>query len=92
MTVEKGNSKLVLYGPDGQPLPRDEREGWQREWDRRFRAQMGHNHGVSFPVSWISGLKREFDRRDEARVAAYAGENDDSKSVLDQLAPIFGRK
>lgn len=28
---------VVLYGPDGQPLPEDRRDGWQREFDRMLR-------------------------------------------------------
>jgi len=57
----------MLYGPNGQPLPVDARTDEQREFDRRFRAQMADNGGQFFSREFICEVKHQFDVRERDR-------------------------
>lgn len=80
----------MLYGADGQPInPSDKREAWQKEWDRRFRSQMGGG-GQYFHPSLTSEVKRQFAIRDEVR--ARAKEEASRHSVMERVIEEYDDK
>lgn len=80
----------MLYGPDGNPLPEDTREGWQKEFDRKLRAQMADNGGQYFPREFVSELKHQFEVRRKIRLQFMAERERTPK--MDAIAERFDEK
>lgn len=79
----------MLFNARGLPIPvtdpsKDLRTPAMKEWDRRFRAQMGDNGGQTFPREWVDKVKRMMFRRDIENAVEKDMEARDSRSSLDE--------
>jgi hypothetical protein len=80
----------MLFGPDGKPLPVDTRTPEQREFDRKFRAQMADNGGQHFKREFITEVKRQFDVR--ARERAERMKEPERNPKMDLLSDMYDEK
>ena len=81
----------MLFDARGNPIPvtdprKDLRTPQQKEFDRRFRQQMGDNGGQFLPKALIDNIKRQMFRRDLENAIAKDAEENDKRSSLDDYA------
>lgn len=81
----------MLFDARGNPIPvtdprKDNRTEQQKEFDRKFRQQMGDNGGQFLPRQFIDNVKRMMFRRDLENAIAKDAEENDKRSSLDDFA------